>query len=140
VSWQHQVNRLAGAMNRVLYRWSGGKIGGSVRGVPVLLLTTTGRRSGKRRAMPLLYMQDGDALVVVASEGGAPRNPAWLLNLQADPSVDVEIGRTRERRRAREATQEERGRLWPLLVQLYPPYESYQRKTARTLPIVLLER
>ena len=139
MSWQHQVNRTVGAVNRALYRASGGKVGGSMRGAPVLLLTTTGRKSGKRRTMPLLYLRDGHALVVVASEGGAARNPAWFLNLKANPAVEVEIGRTKEQRRAREATLEERDRLWPRLVEMYGPYGDYQRKTARTIPVVLLE-
>ena len=140
MSWQHSVNRTMGAVNRALYRASGGRIGGSFKGAPVLLLTTTGRKSGKPRTMPLLYLRDGDALVVVASEGGAERNPAWFLNLKADPAVEVEVGRTREQRRAREATGEERDRLWPKLVEMYGPYEDYQRKTGRTIPVVLLER
>jgi len=140
VSWQHQVNRFAGAVTRALYRRSGGKVGGSMRGAPVLLLTTTGRKSGKPRTVPLLYLRAGNALAVVASEGGAPRHPAWFFNLQAEPGVEIELGRTRERRRAREATDDERATLWPRLVELYPPYESYQRKTTRTIPVVLLER
>jgi deazaflavin-dependent oxidoreductase (nitroreductase family) len=140
VSWQHVVNRAAGAINRMLYRASGGKVAGSMKGAPILLLTTTGRKSGKRRTTPLLYLRDGDALAVVASEGGAPRHPAWFLNLQAAPDVEIEIGREREPRRAREATPEERQRLWPRLVELYAPYASYQQKTSRTIPVVLLER
>jgi F420H(2)-dependent quinone reductase len=140
VSWQHWVNRGAGAINRVLYRATGGKVGGSMKGAPILLLTTTGRKSGKRRTTPLLYLRDGDALAVVASEGGAPRHPAWFHNLQANPQVEIEIGRERERRRARQATPEERERLWPGLVEMYAPYASYQEKTARTIPVVLLER
>jgi deazaflavin-dependent oxidoreductase (nitroreductase family) len=139
VSWTHQVNRIMGAANRRLYRASGGKIGGSFRGAPVLLLTTTGRKSGKQRTMPLLYLREGDAFVVVASEGGAERNPAWFLNLQANPAVEVEVGRAKEQRRARAATDEERARLWPRLVEMYPPYEAYQQKTARKIPVVLLE-
>ena len=140
MSWQHQVNRIMGAANRALYRTTGGKIGGTFKGAPVLLLTTTGRKSGKPRTMPLLYLREGDALVVVASEGGAERNPAWFLNLQASPAVEVEIGRKKEQRRARKATDEERARLWPRLVEMYPPYESYQQKTARRIPVLLLER
>jgi F420H(2)-dependent quinone reductase len=128
------------ALNRGLYRATGGKLGGTMKGAPILLLTTTGRKSGKRRTTPLLYLRDGDALAVVASEGGAPRHPAWFLNLQAEPQVAIEIGRERERRRAREATADERERLWPGLVELYPPYASYQTKTTRTIPVVLLER
>jgi F420H(2)-dependent quinone reductase len=127
------------AVNRLLYRATGGKVGGSMRGAPILLLTTTGRKTGKRRAMPLLYLRDGDALVVVASVGGAPQNPAWFLNLKANPVVEVEIGREKQTRRAREATDEERDRLWPKLVEMYKSYDAYQRKTDRRIPVVLLE-
>jgi F420H(2)-dependent quinone reductase len=129
-----------GAVNRRLYRATGGKLGGKMKGAPILLLTTKGRKSGKPRTAPLLYLREGDALAVVASEGGAPRHPAWFLNLQADPEVEVEVGRARERRRAREATGDERATLWQRLVELYPPYEIYQQKTERTIPVVLLER
>ena len=139
MNWRHAVNRTMGALNRRLYRATGGKVGGSFKGAPVLLLTTTGRRSGKPRTNPLLYLRDGEALAVVASEGGAPRHPAWFLNLKANPGVEVEIGRERLRLRAREATGEERDRLWPRLLELYPPYGDYQRRTERQIPVVLLE-
>jgi F420H(2)-dependent quinone reductase len=139
MSWQHQVNRVFGSLNRGLYRASGGKVGGSVKGAPVLLLTTTGRKTGKTRTLPLLFLRDGEALAVVASEGGAERHPAWFLNLSANPAVEVEIGRHREQRRARKATDEERSRLWPRLIEMYPSYAAYQRKTTREIPVVLLE-
>ena len=132
--------RIFGAANRAVYRASGGKVAGSMRGAPVLLLTTVGRKTGKRRTMPLLYLRDGDALVVVASEGGAPKHPAWFLNLVADPAVEVEVGRAREQRRARVATEEERARLWPRLVEMYPGYAVYELKTTRQIPVVILER
>jgi F420H(2)-dependent quinone reductase len=106
----------------------------------VLLLTTTGRKTGKRRTSPLLYLRDGDMLAVVASEGGAPRHPAWYLNLAANPAVEVEIGRTREPRRARDASEDERARLWPRFVEMYAGYAAYERRTSRRIPVVLLER
>ena len=77
---------------RAVYRASGGRIAGSIRGVPVLLLTTKGRKSGKRRVTPLLYVADGDRIVVVASNGGSDRSPAWWLNISSDPAVEVETG------------------------------------------------
>jgi deazaflavin-dependent oxidoreductase (nitroreductase family) len=129
---------LVSRVNRLLYRASGGKLGGSLRGAPILLLTTTGRSTGKRRTVPLLYLQDGDDLVVVASYGGLPEHPSWYRNLEASPDVEVEIGREREGRRARTATPEERARLWPKVVDMYPSYESYQRKTTREIPLVVL--
>ena len=109
-----------------------------MRGAPVLLLTTTGRKSGKARTQPLLYLTDGDALVVVASFGGSREHPAWFLNLEANPDVEVQVGPEARRTRARVATQEERARLWPRLVQMYRPYESYQRRTEREIPVVIL--
>src|SRR5919204_2750892 len=108
--------RVFGSLNRVLYRASGGKLGATLKGAPILLLTTTGRKSGKPRTMPLLYLEDDGRLVVVASSGGSPGHPAWFLNLRDNPEVEVEIGRKRERRRARVAAPEERERLWPRVV------------------------
>ena len=125
--------------NIVLYRWSGGAVGGRLRGAPVLLLTTTGRRSGLPRTTPLLYLVEGDALALVASNGGSPAHPAWFLNLEASPDVAVQVKRERRQMRARRAAPEERERLSPKLLALYPPYESYQRRTSREIPVVVLE-
>ena len=133
------VFRVMSALNAWLYRLSGGKIAGSMKGAPIVLLTTTGRKTGKTRVTPLLYLRDGENLVVVASKGGAPNHPVWFLNLEANPDVDVEVGRTRERRRARRATSEERERLWPKVVEMYSSYADYQAKTAREIPLVILE-
>ena len=130
--------RVASQANVWLYRRTGGQIGGRVRRAPILLLTTTGRRSGKPRTTPLLYLLDGENLVVVASSGGSPRHPAWFLNLREAPEVEVEVGRARQPRRARIAADEERERLWPRLVEMYPAYASYQEKTSRRIPVVLL--
>jgi len=105
---------------------------------PVLLLTTTGRKTGKRRTIPLRYLEDRENLVLVASNGGAPTHPAWWLNLRADPEATVEIGRRRLRVRAEEASPEEKERLWPKLVAMYGPYESYRRRTDREIPIGIL--
>ena len=125
--------------NIVLYRWSGGAVGGRLRGAPVLLLTTTGRRSGLPRTTPLLYLVEGHALALVASNGGSPAHPAWFLNLEASPDVEVQVRRERRQMRAHRAAPEERERLWPKLLALYPPYESYQRRTSREIPVVVLE-
>ena len=133
------LNRILGAVNRVLYRATGGKVGGKVFGAPVLLLTTRGRKSGKTRTMPLLYLRDDGNLIVVASSGGSAESPGWFHNLKTDPAVEVEIGRDREPRHARVATPDERARLWPRLVEMYKPYESYQQKTSREIPVVILE-
>src|SRR4051812_24313571 len=117
------------ATHNTLYRLSGGKVGGRFGKAPVLLLTTTGRKSGKKRTAPLLYLTQGDDLVLVASKGGAPEHPAWFVNLRATPDVEVQVGSRRERRRARVAEGEERSRLWDQLIQLYPSYDTYQTKT-----------
>ena len=123
----------------MVYRASGGRIGGRVRKTaPVLLLTTTGRKSGKPRTLPLLYLEDGGAYVVIASLGGAPKHPAWYLNLQANPAAEIEFGTRKLDVTASTAMPEERARLWPLAVQIYAPYEDYKAKTTREIPIVIL--
>ncbi len=108
-------------------------------GVPTLLLTTRGRRSGLLRRTALIYGRDGDAYVVVASQGGDPRHPAWYLNLEADPDVHVQVRAEEFAARARTATGAERERLWRDMARIWPPYEDYQRKTDREIPVVVLD-
>ncbi|MEX2420851.1 MAG: nitroreductase family deazaflavin-dependent oxidoreductase [Actinomycetota bacterium] len=134
-----KLTRPMGRIHVRLYRLSGGALGGRIGRAPVLLLTTTGRRTGQQRTTPLLYLADGDRLVVVASYGGAPRHPAWFLNLEATPDVVAQVRRDSRPVRAREATVEEREVYWPRLVAIYRYYDSYQRKTSRTIPVVILE-
>ena len=122
------------------YRETGGEVGHIWNGVPTLLLTTTGRRSGEQRTTPLIYGQDGDRYVVVASKGGAPRHPAWYLNLSAHPGVELQIKDERFRARARTATPNERERLWRRMAGIWPAYDDYQAKTEREIPVVVLER
>ena len=108
--------------------------------LPTLLLTTTGRKSGEPRALPLIYGEAGDAYVVVASKGGLPEHPLWFRNLEAQPECEVQVGRKRLRARARVAEGEERERLWARMAKLYPPYDEYQRRAAgRVIPVVVLE-
>ena len=129
------------AMSRThsgLYRASGGRLLGRVAGMPVLLLTTTGRRSGKPRTAALTYFRDGADLVVIGSFGGSDLPPAWWLNLQRDPQASVLIGGTTSRVTARAATAEEHDRLWPLVTTTHPGYARYQERTARLIPIVML--
>jgi deazaflavin-dependent oxidoreductase (nitroreductase family) len=128
------------ALNRVLYRATGGRIGGSFDRAPALLLHHVGARSGQARVAPLLYLPDGDDLVIVASYGGAPKNPAWFHNLKAHPDTTVEVGRERIAVRAHVATPPERERLWPQVVALYPAYATYQARTEREIPLVVLRR
>ncbi|MFI7075731.1 nitroreductase family deazaflavin-dependent oxidoreductase [Micromonospora sp. NPDC049903] len=109
-------------------------------GVFTLLLTTRGRRSGALRRTALIYGRHGDAYVVVASQGGAPQHPAWYLNLLADPEAQVQVAAERFTARARTATPEEKARLWPDMVAIWPAYDDYQTKTDRDIPVVVLER
>ena len=107
-------------------------------GVPTLLLTTTGSKTGLRRRTALIYARDGDTHVVVASNGGSPGHPAWYRNLDTDPHVHVQVGAQEFDATARTATGEERERLWPLVSAVWPAYEDYQRKTEREIPVVVL--
>lgn len=109
-------------------------------GVWTLLLTTRGRRSGKLRRTALIYGRDGDAYLVVASQGGAPEHPAWYLNLLAEPEVQVQVGAERFTARARTATPEEKPRMWRTMTAIWPSYDEYQTKTDREIPVVVLER
>jgi deazaflavin-dependent oxidoreductase (nitroreductase family) len=120
---------------------SGGRFGWDVANMPVLELTTTGRKSGRPRTVLLTSpLRDGDAIVVVASRGGDDHHPAWLVNLRANPDVEVAIGRQPKRpMRARIADPDERARLWPQVVAKYKGYGDYQAKTDREIPLVLLE-
>jgi deazaflavin-dependent oxidoreductase (nitroreductase family) len=128
------------ALNTWVYRASGGRLGSRfLRGAPVLLLTTTGRKSGERRTTPLIYLEDGARLVLVASKGGSKRHPLWYRNLSADPDCEVQIGRERRKCRARTAGAPEKAALWPRLLELYPDYASYQARTRRDIPVVILE-
>ena len=109
-------------------------------GVPTLLLTTTGRKSGTAQQLPLIYGKDGDRYVIVASRGGAPDHPGWYRNLVAQPEVQVQVAADRFRARARSAKGAERARLWESMAKLFPPYDDYQKKTTREIPVVVLER
>jgi len=130
--------KVAGGTHTALYRVTRGKVGGTMLKVPILLLITRGRRSGKDRTTPLMFSRDGDNLVLIASVGGAPRNPAWYWNLQGG-EAEVQVGSERRRVRARDAEGEERERLWAQMVALYPNYAEYQKKTSRQIPVVVLE-
>ena len=111
---------------------------GSFDGNPVLLLHHVGRRSGEARVAPLIYLRDGDDLVVVGSMGGTPKDPAWVHNLRAAPDTEVELRGERRAVRARVADAEERERLWPRLVEHYPGFATYQARTEREIPVVIL--
>lgn len=131
--------KVIGTLHRLLYRSSGGRIGGMLRGGPVLLLTTTGRKTGQERTWPLCYLlASGDEFALVASAAGAPRHPAWYLNLRADPRVSIRLGEGSRKMVARTAEESERARLWELIVRRYPVVANYQRKSGREIPVVIL--
>lgn len=123
-----------------IYRATNGRLGGRLPGLPsLLLLDHVGAKSGKRRTTPLVYMRDGDDLLVVASKGGYAEHPGWLHNLRAHPDTEVQIGRRRVKVRAREADAEERRRLWPEAAEYNPHWARYRGRTSREIPLVLLE-
>jgi deazaflavin-dependent oxidoreductase (nitroreductase family) len=129
------------AMSRAhcrVYRASDGRLLGRLGGMPVLLLTTTGRESGKARTAALTYFRDGAEIVVIGSFGGSDLPPAWWLNLQRDPQASVLIGGTTSKVTARAATTEEHDRLWPLVTAAHRGYARYQERTTRPIPIVML--
>ncbi len=129
------------AVHRAALRLTGGRLGWDAGGMPVLELTTTGRKSGQPRSVMLTSpLQEGDTIVVVASRGGDDQHPAWFLNLRDHPDVEVAYkGGPKRAMRARIADAAERARLWPQVTERYRNYAGYQRKTAREIPLVLLE-
>ena len=127
------------ALHRFVYQKSGGRIGGRLPGKRFLLLTTTGRRTGQERTQPLLYVRDGNRFVVVGSNGGDDRAPAWWLNLKAQPEARVQADRETHAVRAREAHGAERDALWVSLDRSYQYYADYRRRTSREIPVVILE-
>jgi F420H(2)-dependent quinone reductase len=131
--------RIFGGLHKGIYRLTGGKVGGRIGKLPVLLLTTTGRKSGRPRTQPLAYTRVGDGHAVIASKGGAAHDPLWYLNLSANPLAEVTVGRETRRVRARDAHGEERERLWRALADLHPGYDKYAQKTSRRIPVVVLE-
>lgn len=121
-----------------LYRLSDGGIGGSVQGLPVLLLTTTGRKSGKTRTVPVGFLRDGSAYVLIASNAGLPRHPAWFLNLENEPSATIQVKKRQMQVKAETANPEKRRELWARLIEVAPGYANYQKRTTREIPVVIL--
>ncbi len=122
------------------FRANEGKVGGPFEGAPMVLLTSKGAKSGKPHTTPLVYMQDGDRIAVFASMGGAPTNPAWYYNLRANPEATLEIGTDQYPVKAVITSGEERDRLFAKQVTLIPTFGDYQKRTTRTIPVVVLER
>lgn len=129
---------LVGADHIAAYRDTNGEVGYLWNGVPTLLLTVTGRRSGRPRTSALIFGRDGDDYLVVASMGGAPMHPQWYLNLQAHPAAEIQVRDERIAVTARTATPEEKPRLWRIMTELWPNYDAYQARTDRPIPVVVL--
>ncbi|WP_166347493.1 nitroreductase family deazaflavin-dependent oxidoreductase [Phytoactinopolyspora limicola] len=122
------------------FRANGGKVGGDFEGAPMLLLTTTGAKSGQARTSPLVYTQDGDRLVIIASNGGADSHPSWYFNLVANPLVTLEVGTETFQAKASVAEPDERRRLFDAQAELMPGFKDYETKTDRVIPVVTFER
>ncbi|MGW4335323.1 nitroreductase family deazaflavin-dependent oxidoreductase [Rhodococcus koreensis] len=142
--WTASFIKWMSKFNVVLYRRTGGRLGGKwrvgsafPRGLPVCLLTTTGRKSGEPRISPLLFLEDGNRIVLVASQGGLPKHPMWYLNLRANPQVTVQVKSRVRPMTAQVADPAERARLWPRLVDMYADFDNYQAWTDRTIPVVV---
>jgi deazaflavin-dependent oxidoreductase (nitroreductase family) len=123
-----------------VYQETDGEQGYEWNGTTILLLTTTGRSSGEARTTPLIFRDDGDAWVIVASKGGAPDHPGWYKNLEADAEAKIQVKSDLIGVQARTAHGEERARLWQKMAEVWPPYDEYQTKTEREIPVVVLER
>jgi len=132
------ITRTISGTHEFWYRMTGGLVGGSLGRLPVLLLTTTGRKSGKKRTTPLVYLADGDNLVIIASNGGSDQHPEWWLNLRANPNAEVQVGPDVKSVIAEQAEGAERERLWREVNELYDGYDEYQRSTKREIPVVVL--
>ena len=132
------ATKVVGTIHRTLYRTSNGKLGKTFFSSPVLLLTTTGRKTKRSRTWPLAYLPEGDQLIVLASNGGQPNHPAWYLNLLTIPQVTVQLGDQTYAMVARTAEGDERARLWARATREYPAFADYQKKTTRQIPVVIL--
>ena len=131
--------RMAGKLNVPVYRLSRGRVMGKIGHAPVLLLTTTGRRSGQRRTAPVVYLADRDRLVVIGSNAGNAKAPAWALNLEANPDAEAEVGAERRPVRARIALGEEREDLWRRMNDQYGGFDAYRERTGRDIRLFVLE-
>jgi F420H(2)-dependent quinone reductase len=131
--------RAMGSVHRAIYRATGGRVGGRLWGLPILLLTTTGRRTGKERTNPLCFYTDGGDLVVVASNGGLEWFPSWWLNLLEHPQASVRVGRDSRAVVARPASPEEHARLWTAITTIAPGYLEYERRAPREIPLAILQ-
>jgi deazaflavin-dependent oxidoreductase (nitroreductase family) len=132
------ITRTISGTHEFWYRMTGGLVGGSLGRLPILLLTTTGRKTGKKHTTPLVYLPDGDNMVIIASNGGSDHHPEWWLNLRANPNAEVQVGPDVKSIIAEQAQGAERARLWREVNELYAGYDGYQRSTKREIPVVVL--
>lgn len=137
---QEEDDQLFGEEHVRVYRETGGERGYHWRGTTILLLTTTGRKSGESRTTPLIHRVDNDRWIVVASKGGTDEHPSWFMNLSDDPEIEIQVKEETIPVTASVVEGEERERLWKLMAEVWPDYDEYQRKTDRQIPIVALER
>ena len=126
--------------HRALFRWSGGRVGASMGGIDIVMVDTIGRKSGKVRTIPIACYPCGDDVAVVASNNGSDKDPLWLLNLRAQPEVDIQLGRQRYRSRAEELSREEAEKLWPAIIENNPRQAQYREQSSRELPIICFRR
>lgn len=135
-----RVVKVMSRLNTWIYRATGGRLGAKwMYGAPILLLTTVGRKSGEKRTAPLLFLEDGERVVIVGSQGGMSKDPLWVRNIDANPDVEIEIGPKRRAMRARRGSAEEKAHYWPALCRMYPDYADYQARTIREIPVILLD-
>jgi deazaflavin-dependent oxidoreductase (nitroreductase family) len=141
IPWVPSPNNIKriGKIHVHLYRWTFGVVGGRLDGLDVLLLTTIGKKSGLERCVPLPYFRDGKRLLVVASFGGNARNPVWVDNIGANPTVQVQLGAKRWSTRAYVSEGAERERVWADITREFPRYAKYQANTARQIPVIVVE-
>ncbi len=127
------------SLNEKIYRWTGGRVLGKLNGYDVCLVTMTGAKSGKQRVIPLMYVPYKEGVIIVASQGGAPRNPVWFNNLVAHPDIDVQYKSRKMKLRARRAEADEKEAVWPVCCEYYPDYDLYQKRTPRDIPVFICE-
>jgi F420H(2)-dependent quinone reductase len=130
-----RIIRFFTALNVLIYRLSGGRLMNRLEGAPICLVTMTGRKSGKKKTIALMYTPHGQEVLLVASLGGAPQHPVWYYNLKAQPQIEIQAGRVRRKMVAREASPEEKRLLWPVVVANYPSFAAYQQRTTREIPL-----
>ncbi len=132
-----RVIRFFTGLNVLIYRLSGGRLMNRLEGAPICLVTMTGRKSGKKKTIALMYTAHGEDVLLVASLGGAPQHPVWYHNLKAQPQIEIQVGRVRRQMLAREATPEEKRALWPVVVANYKSFAAYQQRTTRDIPLFI---